>query len=204
MMICGRAHIVGDNISADHIISAKHFTKAATIAELKPWAFESLQPDFYTRVMPGDIVVAGHNFGSGSSREHAVQLLKEMRIGCVVARSFGRNFFRNSVNLGLPPIELDWRLIKEGDNLSIDLDSGILTNHNRNLVGRFNGLPRPMTAILAAGGLLRYFMTHKCLPGTEQRKNDTFLAPQVAREAAVPNRKQTVNRLSSKQISHEG
>jgi 3-isopropylmalate/(R)-2-methylmalate dehydratase small subunit len=168
MLIDGRAHIFGDNVSVDYIISAKYLSKAATIAELIPWAFENVQLDFHAKVLPGDIVVAGHNFGSGSSRGHAVELLKEMRISCVVAKSFGRNFFRNAVNLGLPPVELDWLQIEEGDNLSLDLGCGLLKNRSQGRVDNFKRLPREMTDILDAGGLIPYFIAHKCLPGCEK------------------------------------
>ncbi|MDR3563936.1 MAG: 3-isopropylmalate dehydratase [Negativicutes bacterium] len=165
MIFHGKAHVFGDNISADYIISAKYLGKTAKISDLIPYVFEDIQPDFFERVIAGDIIVAGDNFGAGSSREHAAQLLKVLNVGCVVARSFGRNFFRNAANHGLPLVEMDWNGIEQGDSLSIDLNLGVINNETRSQLSNFKSLPPIMAVILRAGGLIPYFKMNKTLPG---------------------------------------
>ena len=160
-MLQGRVHILGDNISADYIISAKHLSKVSGIDELIPYVLEDVTSDFYKRIQPNDIILAGENFGSGSSREHAALVIKQMKISCVVAKSFGRNFYRNGINLGLPLIEAKWKDINDLDILKIDMQGGQLFNLRQNTSIPFNPLPAIMEEILKAGGMIPYFQTHK-------------------------------------------
>jgi 3-isopropylmalate/(R)-2-methylmalate dehydratase small subunit len=115
-------------------------------------------PEFPKDVSPGDIVVAGDNFGCGSSREHAPIALKACKVGAVVASSFARIFFRNAINIGLPIIESDQavRDAEEGDDIEIDMDGSRIINHTRDKTYNFEPFPQEIKDIIAAGGLMAY------------------------------------------------
>lgn len=119
---------------------------------------EDERPEFPKDVSPGDIVVAGDNFGCGSSREHAPIALKACKIGVVVASSFARIFFRNAINIGLPIIESDQavRDAEEGDDIEIDMDGSRIINHTRDKTYNFEPFPQEIKDIIAAGGLMAY------------------------------------------------
>ena len=119
---------------------------------------EDERPEFPKDVSPGDIVVAGDNFGCGSSREHAPIALKACKIGVVVASSFARIFFRNAINIGLPIIESDQavRDAEEGDDIEIDMDGSRIINHTRDKTCNFEPFPQEIKDIIAAGGLMAY------------------------------------------------
>jgi 3-isopropylmalate/(R)-2-methylmalate dehydratase small subunit len=119
---------------------------------------EDARPEFPKDVGPGDIVIAGSNFGCGSSREHAPIALKACKIGAVVASSFARIFFRNAINIGLPIIESDQavRDAEEGDDIEIDMDGSRIINHTRDKTCNFEPFPQEIKDIIAAGGLMAY------------------------------------------------
>ena len=121
---------------------------------------EDLDPDFYSRVKKGDLLVAGSNFGCGSSREQAPMAIKYAGISAVVARSFARIFYRNCFNLGLPLIECDTADISEGDEIEVDLDNGVLNNRTKNTQIKIKPLPKTMQTLLEDGGLVNHFKKH--------------------------------------------
>jgi 3-isopropylmalate/(R)-2-methylmalate dehydratase small subunit len=160
----GKAHKFGDDINTDYIISGKYKFKTLDMAELSTHLFEDLVPNFHEKVQAGDMIVAGNNFGCGSSREQAPLVIRGARISCVVARSFARIFYRNSINVGLPLVECDTQRIGEGDLLEVDLESGRLKNESTGEVLDFKPLPSVMAKILDEGGLARYIKLHGDLP----------------------------------------
>jgi 3-isopropylmalate/(R)-2-methylmalate dehydratase small subunit len=159
----GKAHKFGDDVTADDIIAGKHRPKVENVLDLKSYVFHDIRPDFIQRVTPGDILVAGHNFGMGSSREHATSLLKACGIEVVLAKSFARIFFRNAINIGLPVIECDTDPIAEGDVLAVDLERGAIRLPGTGAEIAFASVPESLRKILEAGGLVPY------LKGMERR-----------------------------------
>ena len=156
MIIKGRVHRFSDNINTDDIIAAKYLV-STDAKELGRHCFESIKPDFLNKVKPGDIIVAGKNFGCGSSREHAPRALKGCGITCVIARSFAGIFFRNAINIGLPFLESDEvGKIKDGDLVEIDLISGTIKNLSRNQTYQTQPFPEFLEKIIEKGGLMNY------------------------------------------------
>lgn len=151
----GRAFVYGDNVDTDVIIPARYLTTTDE-AELAAHALEDLDPTFVERVKKGDVVVAGENFGCGSSREHAPIALHGSGIDAVVARSFARIFFRNAINTGLAiavcPAAVD--VTQDGDEVSVDLDGGFVVNHSKNERFAAEPLPEFVMDIVRAGGLV--------------------------------------------------
>jgi 3-isopropylmalate/(R)-2-methylmalate dehydratase small subunit len=160
MTIRGTAHRFGDDINTDYIISAKHKAATIDVAEMARYAMADIDPTFASRVQPGNIVVAGRNFGCGSSRETAVTVLLALGISAVLASSFARIFFRNAINLGLPALECDTAGLRQGDDVEVVLDRGIAVDHTRSLELPVTPLPPVMQAMLAAGGLAPYLREH--------------------------------------------
>jgi 3-isopropylmalate dehydratase small subunit len=154
-IIQGNAHLYGDNIDTDAIIPGK-YTKTLDLQSLADHVLEDLDPEFRARVQFGDILVAGANFGCGSSREQAPLALKTVGVSAVVAKYFARIFFRNAINIGLPVIEVPDFQIAAGDLVAIDLGKGRVGNISRQLEFRSSSLPRVMIDILDAGGLVNY------------------------------------------------
>lgn len=154
-MLNGFAHVYGDNIDTDRIIPGK-YTKTLDTSQLAAHVLEDLDPNFRNRVQPGDILVAGYNFGAGSSREQAPIALKSAGIAVVVARSFARIFFRNAINLGLPTIEIPDHDIVNGHSVEVDLAAGIVTNLSTGKSFQSTLMPKVMMDILEAGGLVNY------------------------------------------------
>ncbi len=152
----GRAHVFGDNVNTDVIIPAAYLNTYDPLI-LGRHAMEGIDPGFSSRVRKGDIIVAGANFGCGSSREHAAIAIKACGISAVVASSFARIFFRNSINIGLPALVAEEaRSVREGDELEILLDDGLIRNLTKNEVYRFSPLPEFVIEILRDGGLLEH------------------------------------------------
>ncbi|MDQ0285380.1 3-isopropylmalate/(R)-2-methylmalate dehydratase small subunit [Desulfofundulus luciae] len=152
-VIRGRVHKYGDNINTDIISPAQYME--LSYADMAAHAMEGIDPDFSRKVRPGDIVVAGKNFGSGSSRETAPIALKYAGVGAVVAKFFARIFYRNALNIGLPVLELpEVGEINDGDELEIDLARGTIRNLTRNKDYRFTALPDHILELLQAGGLV--------------------------------------------------
>ncbi|MGJ3240850.1 MAG: 3-isopropylmalate dehydratase small subunit [Anaerolineae bacterium] len=154
-MLNGTAHVYGDNIDTDRIIPGK-YTKTLDMSQLAAHVLEDLDPDFRHVVQPGDILVAGHNFGAGSSREQAPIALKAAGISVVVANSFARIFYRNAINIGLPVVEIGEHDIVKGQTVNVDLIAGTVTNLSTGTVYTATRMPQVMIDILEAGGLVNY------------------------------------------------
>ena len=159
-MLTGRAFKFSDSISTDHIIPGRLAHLRSNLPELAKHVMEDADPTFAARVKPGDFIVAGSNFGLGSSREHAPLVIKMAGVSAVLAKSVARIFFRNAINLGLPVLICDTDSINDGDELEVDLKSGTIrdiTNGNRLT---FSKIPEVMLCILDEGGLLPYIQKH--------------------------------------------
>jgi 3-isopropylmalate/(R)-2-methylmalate dehydratase small subunit len=157
MRLKGRAYCFGDDVNTDYIISGKYKFKTLDMKELASHVMEDLDPDFAKKVQPGDFVVAGRNFGCGSSREQAPLALLNAGVRAVLATSFARIFYRNAINTGLPVVECDTAGISAGDELLVDLDGGVLRNLTRRTETPIKPLPEFMLKVLADGGLAAHF-----------------------------------------------
>ncbi len=154
--ITGKVWNFGANIDTDVIIAARYLNSSDP-EHLAKYVMEDADPEFPKKLQRGDIIVAGENFGCGSSREHAPIALKAAGVAAVVAPSFARIFYRNAFNMGLPIFELPESLeIKEGEEISIDLDNGKITNNTTNKTYDFIAIPPFMQELIAAGGLINY------------------------------------------------
>ena len=151
----GSAHVYGDNVDTDVIIPARYLTSTDP-DELAKHAMEDLDPEFVGRVKPGDVIVAGRNFGSGSSREHAPLAIKGAGISCIVASSFARIFYRNAINVGLPIVVCEGAAdgAATGDEFRVDLEGGVVENVSKDRTFQATPLPPFMKEILDAGGLM--------------------------------------------------
>ncbi len=146
----------GDDIDTDAIIPGKYLTINKP-DELAKHAFEGVRPEFARGVKEGDIIVAGFNFGCGSSREHAPLALKGAKVKCIIAKSFARIFFRNAINIGLPLLECpDTDKIEEGDSIEVDFRSGVITNTSKREIYNATPLPDFVQGIVDEGGLIGY------------------------------------------------
>lgn len=163
MIVEGRAHVFGDDISTDLIAPGRYFHLRSNLSELATHVLEDADPGFAGRVKPGDLIVAGRNFGLGSSREHAPTVIKLAGVSAVLARSAARIFFRNAINVGLPVLTLDTSMIKPGDLLRVDLVHSLVRDVTQGLDIPVAPLPPVMLAILAEGGLVPYVVKHKRL-----------------------------------------
>ena len=154
--ITGKVWNFGANIDTDVIIAARYLNSSDP-EHLAKYVMEDADPEFPKKLKKGDIIVAGENFGCGSSREHAPIALKAAGVAAVVAPSFARIFYRNAFNMGLPIFELpEFLEIKEGEEISIDLDNGKITNNTTNKTYDFIAIPPFMQELIAAGGLINY------------------------------------------------
>ncbi len=149
----GRVWILGDDIDTD-IIMPTEYLALKTVEDMKPFAFSPLRPELAAQIQPGDIIVAGKNFGCGSSREQAPEVIKALGIRCVIAKSYARIFFRNSINNGLLLIENDALQadVKEGDTLSVTVGEAIALGEKTYPIA---SLPENLLEILNAGGLVK-------------------------------------------------
>lgn len=157
MGICGKVFKYGDNVDTDVIIPARYLN-TADANELAKHCMEDIDATFVSKVAPGDIMVAGRNFGCGSSREHAPLAIKASGISCVIASTFARIFYRNAINIGLPIMECPEAVdsIAAGDQLSVDLSSGTITDITSGKTFRAEPFPPFMQDLIAAGGLAAY------------------------------------------------
>ena len=156
MIIKGRAHKFGDDVNTDDIIAAKYLV-STDAKELGSHCMESIAPDFARDVQPGDIIVAGQNFGCGSSREHAPLAIKGCGVSAVLAKSFAAIFFRNAINIGLPFLQTqEVGAINDGDILDIDLNSGIIKNLTQNKTYKTEPFPKFLQEIVEDGGLMNW------------------------------------------------
>ena len=157
--IRGKAHLLGDDINTDTQCSSKYLPGKDN-AYVAQRAFEQVAPGFASRFKPGDVIVAGRNFGINSSREQAVHIMHLMGVAAIVARSFGRQFFRNTINNGLPAVECDIAGIAEGDEIEIDLAAGKLCVAARKIERAVPQLPPAVRQILSEGGLIAFLEKH--------------------------------------------
>jgi len=153
----GKAHVFGDDVNTDLIIPARYLNSIDP-AFLAGHCMEDADPEFVRKVRPGDILVAGENFGCGSSREHAPIAIKAAGVACVVAESFARIFFRNAINIALPIVACPDAAgdISDGDELDIDLDAGTLKNLTTGNAFTFPPFTKEIQAIIQAGGLMAF------------------------------------------------
>ncbi|MFO7295435.1 MAG: 3-isopropylmalate dehydratase small subunit [Caldicoprobacter sp.] len=156
-MIRGKAIKYGNNIDTDVIIPARYLNTADP-KELAAHCMEDIDPEFKNKVQPGDIMVAGTNFGCGSSREHAPIAIKASGISCIIAETFARIFYRNAINIGLPIMECPEaaRDIKDGDQVAVDLTTGEIANLTTGKTYKAAPFPPFMQELIKAGGLVEY------------------------------------------------
>ena len=157
--IKAKAHVYGDHIDTDRIIPGK-YTKTLDLSSLAAHVLEDLDPNFNKIVQQGDILVAGVNFGCGSSREQAPLALKQAGVSVVIAKDFARIFFRNAINIGLPVLEIADHSIEKGAQLEVDLKEGTVTDLDANITYKATKLPAIMIDILSEGGLVNYLTKH--------------------------------------------
>lgn len=150
----GKVWKFGDAISTDHIIPGRYFYLRSNLPELAKHIFEYEKPNFSERVSTGDFIVAGHNFGQGSSREHAAIVIKMNGVQAVLAKSFARIFYRNCFNNGLPAVICDTENFSEGEEIELFLNQGKIINYSRNETVSFIPIPAVMRQILDDGGLV--------------------------------------------------
>jgi len=160
VVLKGKVHKFGDNISTDLIAPGRFFHLRENLAELAKHTLEDADPEFVKKVKAGDFIVAGKNFGMGSSREHAPAIIKLCGVGAVLANSFARIFFRNAINIGLPVLECETEKITQGDELEIDLIKGTMRNRKKGWEISFRPLPQVMVNILRDGGLVEHIRKH--------------------------------------------
>jgi len=166
MLIKGRIHRFGDDVNTDDIISARYLNTTDP-RELGAHCMEILDKDFSKKAAPGDIVVAGENFGCGSSREHAPLALKGCGVGLVIAKSFARIFYRNAINIGLPIIELqEAEALKAGDEVEVDLTKGTVKDNTQGKTYQAQPFAAFICQIIDAGGLVNWA---KSKTGQEER-----------------------------------
>lgn len=151
----GRVFKYPDNVDTDVIIPARYLN-TSDAKELAKYCMEDIDNTFVSRVNAGDIMVAGWNFGCGSSREHAPLVIKTCGTGCVIAKSFARIFYRNAINIGLPILECEAAAeeIQDGDTVSVDFDTGVITNITKGKTYKAEPFPPFIQNIIEKGGLL--------------------------------------------------
>ena len=152
----GKAFKFGDNISTDHIAPGRLFHLRSDLQEFSKHVLEDADENFAKEMKRGDFVVAGNNFGLGSSREHAPQIIKIAGVGAVIAKSFARIFYRNAINIGLLAIECDTDSIDVGDELDLDIKEGVLKNITKGTITMIEPLPDVMIQLLNDGGLIEH------------------------------------------------
>ncbi len=149
----GKIWVLGDDIDTDIIIPTEYLA-LKSVKDMTPYAFSPLRPELAAQIQPGDMIVAGKNFGCGSSREQAPEIIKALGVRCVIAKSFARIFFRNSINNGLLLIENDalQKAVKEGDTITVTVNQDIEHEGQRYEI---TSLPQNLVEIIAAGGLVK-------------------------------------------------
>lgn len=157
MKLCGKAHKFGADVNTDVIMPARYLS-VSDPDELARHCMEDIDSEFINRVRPGDIIVADTNFGCGSSREHAPLAIKAAGVGCVIARSFARIFYRNALNIGLPILECVEAVDKTdaGDILEVELSTGEIVNTTKGLTFKAEPIPDFMLELIESGGLIEY------------------------------------------------
>jgi len=161
MKLRGKVWKFGDDISTDLIAPGRLFHLRTNLPELAKHVLEDADPNFAKKVKPGDLIVAGKNFGLGSSREHASAIIKLAGVGGVLARSFARIFYRNAINVGFPALICDTSQIDQGDELEVEIEKGKIRNLTKGIVIETKPLPKVMLNILEDGGLIEHFKKHR-------------------------------------------
>lgn len=156
MVLQGKTWKFGDGISTDHIAPGRYLHLRSNLPELAKHVLEDARPDFASKMNRGDFVVAGKNFGLGSSREHAPTIMKIAGTNAVLAKSFARIFYRNAINVGLLAVICDTDKIEEGDELEVDVEKGRIRNKSKGIQFFFSSLPPIMRNILNDGGLIAH------------------------------------------------
>ena len=161
MALRGKSRLLPDNVNTDLHCSSKYDRVQRSREEYAAAMFEKIAPGFSARVQKGDFIVAGENFGSNSSREEAIEIMKHKGIAAVLARSFFRLMYRNAINLGMPAIVCDTSFIKESDELEVDLEGGLVKNLSRGVDIPFEPFPQEVLQILRDGGLVAQILKQK-------------------------------------------
>jgi len=156
MILKGKAWKFGDDISTDHITPGRYYHLRSNLPELAKHVMEDANPEFAKNVKQGDFIVAGKNFGCGSSREHAPIVIRLAGVSAVLAKSFARIFYRNAINVGLPLLIVDTDGIDEGDELEVNLSTGEVKNLTKGISLKAKPIPDVMIRILREGGLVNY------------------------------------------------
>jgi len=156
VILKGRAFKFGDDISTDLIIPGKYSHLRSNLPELAKHVMEDADPTFAKKVKPSDFIIAGNNFGIGSSREHAALVIKMAGVNAILAKSVGRIFFRNAINQGLPVLICDTNKIDAGDEIEVNLTKGEITDSTKGIKLSFSKIPKVMLDILSEGGLIPY------------------------------------------------
>ncbi|MDO5304473.1 MAG: 3-isopropylmalate dehydratase small subunit [bacterium] len=159
-MLKGKAWKFPDNISTDHIAPGRLFHLRSNLPEFSKHVLEDADPEFASKVQKGDFVVAGSNFGLGSSREHAPQIIKLSGVSAVIAKSFARIFYRNAINIGLLLLECDTDGIDAQDEIEVDVRDGVIKNLTKNTEIKFKPLPEVMIKLQQDGGLIEHIKKH--------------------------------------------
>lgn len=158
----GKAHCFGDNVNTDYIIPSRYKFQTLDEEELAQHLMEDLRPGFSKLVRRGDFIVAGKNFGCGSSREQAVIAIKAAGIAAIIAKSFARIFYRNAINLGLPALICEEvERIEDGDQLEVLVKEGLIVNETKGITLKTQAVPDFMLRILEEGGLINYLKKYK-------------------------------------------
>jgi len=161
MMLTGKVFKFGDNISTDLIAPGRLLHLRSNLPELAKHTLEDADPTFVKRLKKGDFIVAGKNFGLGSSREHAPLIIKMSGVSAILTKSVARIFFRNAINVGLPVLICDTDKVSDGDKLEVDLKKGRITDLTNKAKLYVNPMPDIMLRILEEGGLIPYIKKHK-------------------------------------------
>lgn len=160
MVLRGKAWKFGDSISTDLICPGRYFHLRSNLPELAKHVLEDADPEFASKIDKGDFVVAGNNFGLGSSREHAPTIIKLAGVSAVLAKSFARIFYRNAINVGLPLVECNTDTIDDGDEVEVDLAKGVVRDTTKGIELKARPLPKAMLNILNDGGLVAHIQKH--------------------------------------------
>jgi 3-isopropylmalate/(R)-2-methylmalate dehydratase small subunit len=158
-MLRGKVIKLGDDVNTDLVIAGRYKFRSVTVEDMAKHIFEDIDPTLASRIKPGDIVVAGKNFGCGSSREQAPRVMVAAGISAVIAKSFARIFFRNAINVGLPVLTVEEKFVdstSDDDLIEIDLARSIVKNVTKNNETKFKPFPEQILEILEAGGLVPY------------------------------------------------
>jgi len=165
LTIKGRAHVFGDHINTDYIVSAKVKNRFTDLDEMSKHIMEDIRPDFYSEIRSGDFIVAGKNFGCGSSREAAPSIIKRAGISAVIAKGFARIFYRNSINIGLLVLYADTSEINAGDQLTISLTDGNIKNTTTGILITTQSVPPFIKGIVDEGGIKNYLKKYPKFEG---------------------------------------